>query len=280
MNRLSVASKYYSLALLLAIVLPLFAVETATAHAETCEGADIVVEGGDPSPFELPRDEGSTLKLEPDSQIFISARLPNHVSERRQVRLSIAGLGFKIEAVTWDVGAAPGSDPVAANIADFLPSFARGLYQIEGTLIDDGIVICTVAFDVRLGGFDGPVARAAAATTLAAGVGALASVPLASNGMNAKLRLKVQLERRRPTGWRRFLPVPSWKRTMLSTLIGAITGLALAVVLQQAGITPASLTAAIWGLVAGGGVTFGLGYSLGAIRTFLRSPGIPEDVAR
>jgi predicted benzoate:H+ symporter BenE len=67
---------------------------------------------------------------------------------------------------------------------------------------------------------------------------------------------------------------------MFSMFIGAITGLALAVVLQQAGITPLSLTAAIWGLVTGGGVTFGLGYSLGAIRTFLRSPEIPEDVAR
>jgi len=196
------------------------------------------------------------------------------------VRFRIAGLGFNIEAVTWDVGAAPGSDTIAAPISDFLPSFARGLYQIEGTRIDDGIESCTVAFNVRLGGFDGPVATAAAAAALAAGIGALASIPLASNGMNAKLKLKVQLERRRPRGWRRFLPIPSWKRTMFSMFIGAITGLALAVVLQQAGITPLSLTAAIWGLVTGGGVTFGLGYSLGAIRTFLRSPEIPEDVAR
>jgi hypothetical protein len=128
-----------------------------------------------------------------------------------------------------------------------------------------------------VGEFGGPVATAAVATTAVAGAGALASVPLSSNGMNAKLKAKVQLQRRRPRGWRRFLPVPAWKRTVISTLVGAVTGLAIAVVLQQAGRAPLSIATAISGLVAGGGLTFGVGYSLGVLRTFLRPPEEPEE---
>ncbi len=130
---------------------------------------------------------------------------------------------------------------------------------------------------MRVGGFDGPVATAAAATSAVAGVGALASLPLSSNGMNAKLKLKVQLQRRRPRGWRRLVPVPAWKRTITSTLTGAVTELALAVVLQQAAVTPLSLATAIWGLVAGGGLTFGIGYSLGVLRSLLRPPEVPPE---
>ena len=73
------------------------------------------------------------------------------------------------------------------------------------------------------------------------------------------------------------MPMPAWKRTVISTLIGAITGLATAVVLQQAGQAPLSLTTAISGLVAGGGLTFGVGYSLGVLRTFLRPAEEPEE---
>lgn len=98
--------------------------------------------------------------------------------------------------------------------------------------------------------------------------------------LNAKLKLKVKLQRRRPRGWRRFVPVPAWKRTIVSTLIGAITGLALVAVLQQTGTTPMSMAAAVWGLVAGGGITFGVGYSLGMVRTLLRPPEVPKDEAQ
>ena len=160
-----------------------------------------------------------------------------------------------------------------------MPSFARGTYKVEGSLIDDGLERCTVAFAVRVGGFGGPIGIAAAAASAVAGAGVLASAPLAANGLNAKLKAKIKLRRRRPTGWRRFVPVPAWKPTILSTLIGAITGLALALVLQQAGTTPISLTTAIWGLVVGGGLTFGMGYPLGMVRTFLKPPEEPEESA-
>ena len=38
-----------------------------------------------------------------------------------------------------------------------------------------------------------------------------------------------------------------------------------------------STATAVWELVAGGGLTFGLGYSMGMLKTFLRPPEIPED---
>ena len=106
--------------------------------------------------------------------------------------------------------------------------------------------------------------------------GALASVPLAANGMTAKLNAKVQLQRRRPRGWRRVFPVPAWKRTLYSMVTGAITGLALTVVLQQAAVTPLDMATAIWGMVSGGGISFGLGYSIGAVRTYLQPLVDPE----
>ena len=129
---------------------------------------------------------------------------------------------------------------------------------------------------MRVGSFGGPAVPAAAGTAGVAGAGALASVPLSANGMNAKLKAKVQLQRRRPSGWRRFVPVPAWKRTIISTLIGAVTGLAIAVVLQQAE-SPLSITTAVSGLVAGGGLTFGMGYSVGVLRTFLKPPEVEEE---
>jgi hypothetical protein len=217
------------------------------------------------------------LHVQTDSVLLVGAQDPNEPPGRRQVRLNIVGLGFGFEGITRDVSPTPGADPIELSVGDVLPSVVRGLYQIEGTLIDDGVEICSVVFNLRLGDFGGPVATAAVATTAVAGTAALASVPLASNGMNAKLKAKVQLRRRRPTGWRRFIPVPAWKRTIVSTLIGAVTGLATTVLLQQAGVKPLSLLTMIWGLVVRGGVTFGVAYSVGMLKTFLRPPEAPEE---
>jgi hypothetical protein len=44
--------------------------------------------------------------------------------------------------------------------------------------------------------------------------------------------------------------------------------------MQQAGINPLSLASAIWGLALGGGVSFGVGYSFGVIKTFLKPPEV------
>ena len=194
-----------------------------------------------------------------------------------EITFRVVVSGIELDSITRQLSAGGDSEPAKVNLADEFPSSVRGMYKIEGTLKDEGSDICTVDFQFRLGGFGGVIATAATATSVVAGIGALASAPLTSNGMNAKLKLKVNLQRRRSRGWRRFIPVPAWKRTILSALIGAITGLAVAVVLQQAGVTPLSLIAGIWALITGGGVTFGIGYSLGAIRTYLRPPEVPQE---
>jgi hypothetical protein len=116
------------------------------------------------------------------------------------------------------------------------------------------------------------VVTVATAVTAVTGAGALASEAYAANGSNAKLKLKVKVERRRRSGLRRWIPMPAWKRIVTSTIVGAIMGLAGTALLQQGGIMALSLTSAMWGLVVGGGVTFGVGLSLGILLTFLQPP--------
>ena len=68
------------------------------------------------------------------------------------------------------------------------------------------------------------------------------------------------------------MPVLAWKQTLVSTVVGAITGLMVAALLQQAGRTPLALATAMWGIIIGGGVTFGVGLTLAAVRTYVRAP--------
>ena len=116
------------------------------------------------------------------------------------------------------------------------------------------------------------LALAATGVAAVAVVCALAGAHLAANWLNTKVDTKVQVARRRTEGWRKWVPIPAWKHSILSTIVGALTGLSIAVVMQQSGIEPLSLTSAIWGVIAGGGVSFGVGYSLGVIKTFMKSP--------
>lgn len=131
----------------------------------------------------------------------------------------------------------------------------------------DGSEVCTATMRLHITGFGGAVGPAAAAAVVVAGVGSLAA-----RGARAKLEGKLQVHRRRPRGWRRWFPAPAWKRTVVSTLMGAFTGLAAAILLQQSGVALLSLATAAWGAVVGGGVTFGVGYSWGALLTYLRPP--------
>jgi hypothetical protein len=248
-----------------------FLCTTAVASAQhvECGGAHIVIEGGEPSPFVLPENAGGTLEVAPDSVLHIHAEgLPSGSI----VRWGVRGLGDLFPTSTDEVGA--GSAEI--DVADY-SSYARGLYELEGTLFAAQDEVCTVSFQVHVTGFGGigPVASAIAAGVL--GAGALSTIPLTARGMSAKLKLKVQAQRRRRRGWRRFIPVPAWKRTLTSTLTGAVSGLCVAAALQQGGFVPLSLPAAIWSMIAGGGLTFGVGYSLGALVTFLRPPEEPSS---
>ncbi len=69
-----------------------------------------------------------------------------------------------------------------------------------------------------------------------------------------------------------MVPGPRLEPIGFNTLVGAVTGLSLAVVMQQAGINPLSLASAVSGLIIGGGTSFGVGYSLGVLKTFLSPP--------
>ena len=99
----------------------------------------------------------------------------------------------------------------------------------------------------------------------------MASAHIAANGLKSKFEAKVTKARRRPHGLRRWFPVPAWKRSIFSNLVGAITGLGLAVVMPQAGVTPLSLANAASALTIGSSFGLGSAYSLGVIKT-PRSP--------
>jgi hypothetical protein len=45
-------------------------------------------------------------------------------------------------------------------------------------------------------------------------------------------------------------------------------------VTQQAGINPLSLASAVWRLALGGGVSFGVSYSIRVIKTYLKPPQV------
>ncbi|PKB71457.1 MAG: hypothetical protein BZY87_05255 [SAR202 cluster bacterium Io17-Chloro-G6] len=230
----------------------------------SCGGAQIVIEGGAPPRFTLPSQVGETLDIAPNAVLTIrGVDLPADTVLHWGVR----GLGTELAGK--DLRFTSGATTL--NVADFSLQ-ARGIYEIEGTLFDALTELCTMPFRVNISGFGGATAYTATGVSALAGAGALASASLAANGLGAKVDAKVEVARRRPRGWRRWIPVPAWKRSMISTLLGAVTGLGLAVLMQQAGVSPLSLANALWGLVLGGGISFGVGYSLGVIKTFLKSP--------
>ena len=181
---------------------------TALAQSEECDGARIVVEGGEPSPFILPVRSGDTIKVEPDAVVRIRAEgvLPDST-----LRWSVRGFGRRVADFTHELG----EFTHTVNVADY-SSYTRGLYEVEGTLYVGPKEVCSVLARVNISGFGGVVAVAAVASAGVFGAGALASVPYSARGTTAKLKLKVQARRRRPRGWRRFVPVPAFKRTVFS----------------------------------------------------------------
>jgi hypothetical protein len=184
----------------------------------------------------------------------------------------LRGLGSKLGSKDLDIG----SGVAQVRIQD-ISAHARGIFKIDGAVLGEFGELCSVSFEMEITGFGGTTVLAATGVSAAAGLGALASAPLSANGINAKVNLGVQVQRRRPRGLRRWLPVPAWKRTIFSTATGVITGLGVAVLLQQGGVAPLSLANALKGAILGGGVTFGVGYSLGVLRTLLKPPLHPPD---
>ena len=98
----------------------------ATVQTETCDGATVVIEGDDPSPFILPAGEGATLRVEPDSLLRVSAEDTRDPPARRQVQLSIVGFGFTLDAITRDVGTGPDSDPIEMDLGELSCPLSHG----------------------------------------------------------------------------------------------------------------------------------------------------------
>lgn len=228
-----------------------------------CGGAQVIIEGGAPPQFTLPLQIGETIEIAPSAVLTIrGVDLPAETV----LHWGIRGLGM--ELASKDLRFTSGVTTL--NASDF-PLQARGIYEIEATLLDGLVEICAMPFRVSIAGFGGVAAYTATGVSALAGAGALAGASLAANGLSAKLDAKVEVARRRPRGWRRWFPVPAWKRSLISTSLGAIAGLGLAVIAQQTGISPLTLASAVWGLILGGGLSFGVGYSLGVVKTYLKS---------
>ena len=254
----------------LAIFLATF--QTASAADADCNDASMVIQGADPSPFVLPRDQGQTMKVEPDSVLLLNLVAGEATTLQDPVigiRLLVSGI--ELATVTEALGTGDDPDPVYVNLKEQLPPGMTGLYEVEGVLIDEGEDICAVDFLLQVGGF----CVATSVTTVAmsvSGAGALASVVPAM-----KLMLLPTMQRRRPTGWRRYILVPDLKWTLITTVVGAIAGLVTTTLLfQQTGVQPVSFMNALWGILSGGGLTFSVAY-IGALATYFMSPEAPRE---
>jgi len=244
----------------------------APAQIPSCGGARVFIQGGQPSPFILPDFAGRKLRVDPSAVLEIRAE---NILPGARLKWGLRGFGTKLASKTLDIG----SGVAQVRIED-VSAHARGIFEVDGTLLSGFGELCSVPFEIDISGFGGTTALAATGVSAVAGLGALVSAPLSANGINAKVKLKVQVQRRRTRGLRRWLPVPAWKRTMFSTITGVITGLGVAVLLQQSGFAPLSLANALKGAIIGGGVTFGVGYSFGVLWTFIRPPlPQPEEQA-
>ena len=252
-------------------LLPQAARAGAPAQIPFCDGARVFIEGGQPSPFILPDFAGGKLRVNPSAVLQIRAE---NIPPGARLNWGLRGFGAKLASKDLDIG----SGVAQVRIED-ISAHARGIFEIDGTVLSGFGELCSVPFEIDISGFGGTTALAATGVSAAAGLGALASAPRPANGINAKANLKVQVQRRRPRGIRRWLPVPAWKRTMFSTVTGVITGLGVAVLLQQGGFAPLSLANALKGAIIGGGVTFGVGYSLGVLWTLIKPP-LPQPAER
>ena len=255
--------------LLLAVAAPFWLLPqvvraSAPAQIPSCGGAKVFIQGGQPSPFILPDFVGGKLRVDPSAVLEIRAE---NIPMGARLNWALRGFGTKLASEDLDIG----SGVVQVRIED-ISAHARGIFEIDGTVFSGASKLCSVPFEIVISDFGGTTALAATGVSAAAGLGALASAPLSANGINAKVNLKVQVQRRRPRGLRRWLPVPAWKRIIFSTVTGVITGLGVAVLLQQGGFAPLSLANELQGAIIGGGVSFGVGYSLGVLLTLLKPP--------
>jgi len=215
----------------------------------------------------LPQDTSSTFEVAPDSVVALHAENP---PPGATVRWSISGLG-RLGGATRPIG---DTTSTTVDMAEY-SKYGRGLFKLDVALLSGITEVCATTLNLRITGFGGTAAIASVAATGATAVAAVLGSLYSATGIQAKL--KVQVRRRRRSGWRRWVPVPAWKRTIFGSIVGAIAGLCVAALLQQTGLAPLSLASAICGIAAGGVMSFGAGIALGTVWTYLRPPEEPAE---
>lgn len=243
---------------------------SATTYADIppefpdCQGAEIILSDSLDKRFVLPSDADQLLKLAPDEILTISAL---NIPDGTSVRVSINGFGSDLASYSFPIS----SGKSTVNVSG-AAMYARGIYSATGVLIGPDGDFCATSFDVQITGFGGVTAYASTVVAIVASLGTVASIALASSGLAGNVNAEAGVARRRSTGWRRWVPVPSWKRSIVSSVIGSFTGVMLLVVLQQVGFRSLDVVSIVVGLLTGGGISFGIGYCIGAIITFIRKP--------
>ena len=241
-----------------------------------CGNTRVIISGGTPDPFILPVQAGQKVEVNKDARLTVRVENPR---PNMSVRWAVEG-GFGLRFTRHDAVSANGIAP-PINLADY-SDFVRGAFVLKGELLVNGAPICSTDFEVSVGPFGGTAAVVSTAGTAAGAVGAVGAAAYAASGagQNWKIKLKPEVQRRRKKGWRRWVPMMVWKRTIFATFLGAVTGLFLNAVMQQAGVTPLSIATAVWSTLTGGAISFGFSVGFGAIVTYLKKPvDDPTDVS-
>jgi hypothetical protein len=98
-----------------------------------------------------------------------------------------------------------------------------------------------------------------------------------AGSVRAEVRVKVSVQRRRKRGWRRYVPIPSWKRTIVGSLMGTFTGIAITIALQQGGFEALTSFTLIRNVVAGALGSVSMGVAWGSVLSFIRKPAADDE---
>ncbi|MBI4219125.1 MAG: hypothetical protein HY682_03200 [Chloroflexi bacterium] len=240
----------------------------------SCDGITLQIERGGTVAFDLPRQSGEKLIVEPGEPLTLKFK---GISSAGRADLTIKlPFGQSItRSYSWPFAPTNGEFVIDVKPEDYgeFADLARGAYPLEVTTFALEEPVCTVPFEVSLGqGIEGPIGVATAAVAGVAAAGAVAASGWAASGAHAKLKLQVAVQRRRRTGLRRWIPVPSWKRTLIGSILGTLTGLLMAIVFQQGGWESLTSFTVIRNVVAGALGSVGFGIAWGSVWSFLKPP--------
>ncbi|GEM_PF-3479648 len=113
---------------------------------------------------------------------------------------------------------------------------------------------------------------ATSGSTAAAGASSLADRASDLVSFEGETSLEIEIQRRRKTGWRRWVPVPNWKRSIIGTTIGTVTGVLGSIFLQQGGIQAFTVPSVIRDAFIGAAGSFSFTLVIGSVVQWLRKP--------